>query len=220
MNDSWPIPANDDTGAALDTKGVRRRASLRWWLLATLAVVVGASAGATVARTYRHATFELSSSSAVTSSGGTFTRLRATVAPTFYLVDLEHPSRTISLRDFRGHNLVLNFWASWCPPCRKEMPVLTQAARQLKGRVDFVGLDTQDQRSAGLAFAKSFHVHYPLAFDTAQVWSSYGVYGLPTTFFISPTGQILGKQVGGLTRSRLSALIHQVFKFSTAKKLR
>jgi hypothetical protein len=98
------------------------------------------------------------------------------------------------------------------------MPALAQVARELKGKVDFVGLDTQDQRGAGLAFAKSTHVHYPLAFDTAQVWSSYGVYGLPTTFFISPSGQILGKQVGGLTRSRLLALIHQVFKVLVTQK--
>jgi hypothetical protein len=98
------------------------------------------------------------------------------------------------------------------------MPVLAHVAHQLAGKVDFVGLDTQDERSAGLAFAKSTNVHYPLAFDTAQVWSSYGVYGLPTTFFISTDGHILGKQVGGLTKSRLLALIHQVFKVTVTSK--
>ena len=218
MNNPSEIPKSDDTIPTFDARNVRRRAPLRWWLLATVAVVVGASAGTAVARTNRPASLGPSSSSVVTSSGGTFTRVRATAAPTFDLVDLEHPARTISLSDFRGHYLVVNFWASWCPPCRKEMPALAQVARQLKGKVDFVGLDTQDQRSAGLAFAKSTHVHYPLAFDTAQVWSSYGVYGLPTTFFVSPKGQILGKQVGGLTKSRLLALIRQVFKISTTKK--
>jgi hypothetical protein len=91
------------------------------------------------------------------------------------------------------------------------MPALAQVARQLRGKVGFVGLDTQDQRGAGLAFAKSTKVHYPLAFDTAQVWSSYGVYGLPTTFFISSDGHLLGKQIGGMTKSRLLSLIHEVF---------
>lgn len=85
-------------------------------------------------------------------------------------------------------------------------------------KVDFVGLDTQDERSAELAFAKSTNVHYPLAFETAQVWSSYGVYGLPTTFFISPDVRILGEQVGGLTKSRLLALIHEVFKVTVTSK--
>ena len=125
--------------------------------------------------------------------------------------------KTQSISQWQGKVLVVNFWASWCPPCRKEMPALAQVAHQLKGKVDFVGLDTQDQRSAGLAFAKSTHVHYPLAFDTVQVGSSYGVYGLPTTFFVSPSGQILGKQVGGLTKSRLLALIHQIFRVSVTQ---
>lgn len=217
MNNAPNVPVSDDTNATLETPKVSRRAPFRWWFLATAVVIVGASLGTAVARANRPAQLGPSSSSVVTSSGGIFTRVRATAAPSFDLVDLQHPTQTISLSEFRGHFLVVNFWASWCPPCRKEMPALAQVAHQLKGKVDFVGLDTQDQRSAGLAFAKSTHVHYPLAFDTAQVWSSYGVYGLPTTFFVSPSGQILGKQVGGLTKSRLLALIHQVFKVSVTQ---
>lgn len=191
-------------------QGGDRRAPLRWWLLAAAAIVLGASLGVTVARANRTIIVG-TSSNIVTSNGGTFTRIPSTPAPAFQLVDLESPQKTVSLNDFRGHFLILNFWASWCPPCRKEMPALASVAHQLAGRVDFVGLDTQDERSAGLAFAKSTNVHYPLAFDTAAVWSSYGVYGLPTTFFISPSGRILGKQVGGLTKPRLLTLIKQVF---------
>ena len=217
MNDAPDVPVSDDTNATLETPRVSRRAPFRWWILATVVVIVGASLGTAVARANRPAQLGPSSSSVVTSSGGIFTRVRATTAPPFDLVDLVHPARTISLSNFHGHFLVVNFWASWCPPCRKEMPALAQVAHQLKGTVDFVGLDTQDQRSAGLAFAKSTHVHYPLAFDTVQVGSSYGVYGLPTTFFVSPSGQILGKQVGGLTKSRLLALIHQIFRVSVTQ---
>jgi hypothetical protein len=91
------------------------------------------------------------------------------------------------------------------------MPALQRAASQFTGRIAFVGLDTQDEASAGLAFARSRDVTYPLASDNAQVWSAYGVYGLPTTFFISANGEIVGKQVGGMTLLRLEALIHQVF---------
>ena len=98
------------------------------------------------------------------------------------------------------------------------MPALARVAQQLAGKVDFVGLDTQDERSAGLAFAQSANVHYPLAFDTAQVWSAYGVYGLPTTFFVSSDGHILGKQVGGLTESRLFAIIQEVFNVQSTSK--
>lgn len=218
MNETSNVPICGDTNVTLGGPKVARRAPFRWWLLATVAILVGATLGTVVARANRPGSLGPSSSSVVTSNGGTFTRLHATTAPSFNLVDLEHPNRTISLNEFRGHALVVNFWASWCPPCRKEMPALAQVARQLKGKVDFVGLDTQDQRSAGLVFAKSTRVRYPLAFATAQVWSSYGVYGLPTTFFISASGQILGKQIGGLTKSRLLALIHQVFKVSVTQK--
>lgn len=218
MSDVSDIASNDNPNAKSETRNLHRRAPFRWWLLASVAVIVGASVGTAVARANRHAAFGLSSANVVTSNGGTFTRVHSTVAPTFSLVDLENPTQTISLRDFHGRNLIVNFWASWCPPCRKEMPALAEVARELKRRVAFVGLDTQDQRSAGLAFAKSTHVNYPLAFDTAEVWTSYGVYGLPTTFFISPSGRVLGKQVGGLTKSRLLRLIREVFNVSSTQK--
>ncbi len=217
MTGTANVPIDEGTDPPTQLPTGSRRVPFRWWLLAAAAVIVGASLGVTVARENRPGTVGASSSNIITSNGGTFTRLRATEAPSFNLVDLVHPSQSVSLQEFRGHPLVVNFWASWCPPCRKEMPALAQVAHQLKGKVDFVGLDTQDQRSAGLAFAKSTHVHYPLAFDTVQVGSSYGVYGLPTTFFVSPSGQILGKQVGGLTKSRLLALIHQIFRVSVTQ---
>ncbi len=212
------VPIGGETDVPLRSPVSSRRAPLRWWLLAATAVIVGTSLGVAVARANGPASLGTSSSNVITSNGGTFTRIHSTEAPLFNLVNLEHPSQTVSLKEFRGHPLVVNFWASWCPPCRKEMPALARVARQLAGRVDFVGLDTQDQRNAGLAFAKSTNVHYPLAFDTAQVWSEYGIYGLPTTFFISPDGHILGKQVGGLTKSRLLAIIHEVFNVGPTSK--
>ncbi len=218
MTGTANVPFDDGADPPTQLPTGSRRAPLRWWLLAAVAVIVGASLGVAVARANRPESLGASSSNIITSNGGTFTRLRATEAPSFNLVNLVHPSQSVFLKEFRGHPLVVNFWASWCPPCRKEMPALARVAQQLAGKVDFVGLDTQDQRSAGLAFARSTNVHYPLAFDTAQVWSAYGVYGLPTTFFIAPDGKILGKQVGGLTESRLIAIIHDVFDVRLASK--
>lgn len=211
MTGATNMPINEGKDPPTQSLTDARRVPLRWWLLAAAAVIVGASLGVAVARANRPGSLGVSSSDIITSNGGTFTRLRATEAPSFNLVNLAHPSRSVSLQEFRGHPLVINFWASWCPPCRKEMPALARVAQQLVGKVAFVGLDTQDERSAGLAFARSTNVHYPLAFDTAQVWSAYGVYGLPTTFFVSSDGHILGKQVGGLTQSRLLGILHEVF---------
>jgi thiol-disulfide isomerase/thioredoxin len=160
----------------------------------------------------------VSSSSVLNFGGGTFSRVKDTMAPSFQLVDLRQPRRTISLEKFHGHFLIVNFWASWCPPCRKEMPALARAAHQLGDKVDFVGLDYLDERDAALAFAKNTKVRYPLAFVSAQVWASYGGYGLPTTFFVSPDGHILGRQVGGLTKARLLSLVHQVFNVAVTTK--
>ncbi len=218
MTGTADTPLHAGTDAATQLPTGTRPAPLRWWLLAIAAVIVGASLGVAVARVNKPETLRASSSNIITSSGGIFTRIRETVAPSFDVVNLMHPSQSVSLQEFRGHPLVVNFWASWCPPCRKEMPALARVAQQMVGKVDFVGLDTQDERSAGISFARSTHVHYPLAFDTAQVWSAYGVYGLPTTFFISSDGHILGKQVGGLTESRLRAIVHEVFDVRSTTK--
>ena len=157
MTSTPEVPVEVDRDAPVGSRSVGRRAPLRWWLLATVAIVLGASLGTTVARANRTVILGTSSSNVVTSTGGTFTRIHATVAPSFHLVDLENPSRTISLNQFHGHFVIVNFWASWCPPCRKEMPTLADVAHQLASKVDFVGLDTQDERSAGLARMCTIH---------------------------------------------------------------
>jgi cytochrome c biogenesis protein CcmG/thiol:disulfide interchange protein DsbE len=153
----------------------------------------------------------LNTSSAQPLPGGYFSREHGQKAPRWQLPDLSRPAQVVSLAQFRGHPLVVNFWASWCPPCRKEMPALQHVARLLAGKVSFVGLDTQDERGAGLAFARRMAVTYPLATDNAQVYASYGVVGLPTTFFVSADGTIVGKQVGGMTEPGLKTIVREVF---------
>ena len=180
-------------------------------MITVAAVITGAGLGVVVGRLANPNTPGTSSAKVFTSTGGVFTRVSAVSAPTWNLPDLARPAQSVSLIQFLGHPVIINFWASWCPPCRAEMPALQYVASQFTGRIAFVGLDTQDEASAGLAFANSRGVTYPLASDNAQVWSAYGVYGLPTTFFVSADGRILGKQIGGMTLSRLETLIHQVF---------
>ena len=191
--------------------GPGRRGQKRMRILTAAAVITGAALGVLVGRIANPNAPGGSVSNVFTSTGGVFTNVSAFPAPTWNLPSLAVPSQNVALGQFRGHPLIVNFWASWCPPCRAEMPALQRAAKQFAGKLAFVGLDTQDEASAGLAFARSRGVTYPLASDNAQVWSAYGVYGLPTTFFISAEGRIMGKQTGGLTMSRLETLIHQVF---------
>lgn len=193
----------------------RPRAGRGWWALAAASVVVGSVLGVTATYLARPTPPHATSSQIITSTGGTFTKGSGHAAPAWALPELRNPKATVSLAQFKGHPLVVNFWASWCPPCRKEMPALAAAARRLAGRVDFVGVDTNDQRGAALAFAAKTGVGYPLAFDRyASAANNYAVYGLPTTFFLSPQGNVLGLQTGGMTAARLAQLVKQTFGIS------
>jgi len=214
------VPTNSGAGReAAGSMQIERaaRPGLRWWLLACASVIFGTTLGVFIARETHPSPLTPTSSNVFTSTGGVFTKESGAEAFPWTLPDLAAPNRTVSLSQFRGRPVIVNFWASWCPPCRKEMPALEHVSQLLRGRVAIVGLDTQDERSAGLAFAKEEHVTYPLATDNAQVWSGYGVFGLPTTFFISATGAVMGKQVGGMTESGLESLVLKVFGVSTGK---
>ena len=81
-------------------------------------------------------------------------------APAFSLPEVLVPSRQLTLADFRGRPLVLNFWASWCYPCQTEMPLLESAFRSARGAVQFIGVDTDDRRKAAAAFLARTHVSY------------------------------------------------------------
>ena len=134
------------------------------------------------------------------------------LAPSFTLANLANPSNQVSLSAFRGKPLVLNFWASWCVPCRTEMPLLERAYRAEKGKVQFLGVDSNDTPSAGLAFYDHVHVTYPAASDPkGSVATRYGLFGLPTTVFISPSGKIVGRFVGQLHANTLLAALKEAF---------
>jgi len=133
-------------------------------------------------------------------------------APPFSLPSLQDPHRNISLASFRGRPVVMNFWASWCVPCRTEMPVLEAAYKSEHGRVDFIGIDSNDTPTDAIAFLAQVHVTYPTVSDpTESVATKYLLYGLPTTVFISPTGKILGRHIGELRASTLRSALQQAF---------
>lgn len=109
----------------------------------------------------------------------------------------------ITLAQFRGHPVVLNFWASWCPPCRAEMPALEAAYHKYRARgVVVIGIDgATDTWAASRAFLDARGVTYPAGRDDAgQIAQAYHVAGLPTTFFITAQGRIAGVALtGGFT---------------------
>lgn len=133
-------------------------------------------------------------------------------APSFDLARVGALGDRVRLADFRGRPLVVNFWASWCVPCRREMPALEAVADRLEGRVAFVGINHLDTAGPAADFQREVGVRYPSGFDPeGNIASAYGVVGLPTTVLIDARGRIMTRHLGGLTESALADLIRQAF---------
>jgi len=107
--------------------------------------------------------------------------------------------REHSIVDFEGNVVVLNFWASWCPPCRKEIPALERLQKDYREkRLKVITIST-DSRKADLdAFLKKYPVHLPVLHDSKlKVWRKYRVFSLPTTFLIDRRGVVVERFLGG-----------------------
>jgi thiol-disulfide isomerase/thioredoxin len=106
--------------------------------------------------------------------------------------------KKLSLKDFRGKVVLLNFWASWCEPCREEMPAMEKLYKEYKEK-NFVVLAVavKDRKQDAINFVKELKITYPIALDPeAQVGSLYGAWGLPATYLIGPKGEGLARGWG------------------------
>ena len=106
--------------------------------------------------------------------------------------------KKISLKDFRGKIVLLNFWASWCVPCREEMPAMEKLYQEYKDK-NFVVLAVavKDRKQDAVDFVKELKITYPIALDPeAEVGSLYGAWGLPATYLIGPKGEGLARGWG------------------------
>lgn len=132
-------------------------------------------------------------------------------APDIELPLVVDPERTIDLRDVTGRPVVLNFWASWCVPCRREMPTFQAAHERLAGQVAFIGINHQDRREDALDLLAETGVTYPIGYDPAgDVARAYGLFGMPTTVFISAGGEILARRTGELDADELERTIEDL----------
>lgn len=127
------------------------------------------------------------------------------VAPGFQL-RLAGGTENMSLDQYRGKPLVVNFWATWCVPCYAEHPVLVAGARANSGRAQFLGVVYDDKEPKILEFLAQYGSSYPNLIDReGKTAIAYGVYGVPETFFIAGDGRIVAKHEGPLTPESLTA---------------
>ncbi len=132
------------------------------------------------------------------------------VPPDFLLTG---PGGEIRLSDLQGKAVVVNFWATWCPPCRREIPELIDAYERYRDRgLVVLGVDLQESESAVRDFATEFGISYPLVIDrtgeVADVWNIGGQFqGIPSTYFIDRTGVVRDIYNGTLTRDLLEERI-------------
>jgi cytochrome c biogenesis protein CcmG, thiol:disulfide interchange protein DsbE len=126
-------------------------------------------------------------------------------APAFSLPVLGQSGQQISLGDYAGKPLIVNFFASWCEPCQKETPLLAKFYRAEHGRVAIVGLDENDTQANATSFTHKEGVGYPVGFDPeVTAASAYGVAGLPQTFFLDARHRIVDRVFGAVTQADLN----------------
>jgi cytochrome c biogenesis protein CcmG, thiol:disulfide interchange protein DsbE len=127
-------------------------------------------------------------------------------APAFTLPSLRDLSKDISLSSFDGRPLIVNFFASWCGPCKKETPLLARFYRQQAGSVVIVGVDANDKAPAARRFVQADAVTYPIAFEsTPATADAYGVVAIPQTFFLNARHRIVKRIYGDVTMKELTA---------------
>jgi thiol-disulfide isomerase/thioredoxin len=126
--------------------------------------------------------------------GGSVARVAAG-APDFRLSDLG--GRTVSLRDYKGKIVLLNFWATWCASCKEEMPALNALYKRRKNDFELLAASVdQGGRKDVMAFVAAYDPAFPVLLADLATQQAYGVHDLPTSFLIAPDGRIIRRYLG------------------------
>ncbi|MGG0174962.1 TlpA family protein disulfide reductase [Gottfriedia acidiceleris] len=130
-------------------------------------------------------------------------------APDIQLMTLDE--KKVNLSSFKGKKVILNFWATWCPPCQDEIPVLEKFHKEHKD-IEMIGVADYIGEKKDLNFIKNFvnknSMNYRILIDeNGDDFRKYGVISIPTTYFINPNGEVVFKQIGPLTEKQLNAFL-------------
>ncbi|HWQ04752.1 MAG TPA: TlpA disulfide reductase family protein [Longilinea sp.] len=129
-------------------------------------------------------------------------------APDFSLKDLN--GETVRLDDFHGKVVVVNFWATWCIPCREEMPLLQQFSVENFQDVVVLGIDLDEPRDLVASYTKQFQIDFPVLLDAgSKVADRYFIHGFPTTIVVDTDGKIMAIHIGKLTQENLMEFMEQ-----------
>ena len=151
------------------------------------------------------------------SSGGKIARAvdagKTIKAPAFSRPRIDKAG-TLTLASLRGKVVVMNFWASWCIPCKGESPILQAGSKRWASKgVVFVGVNEQDLRGPARAFMKRYGITYPVITDNGPLIGHYGVTGFPETFFVDRRGRVVPPHVTGVvTRASLDQAIRRALR--------
>jgi cytochrome c biogenesis protein CcmG/thiol:disulfide interchange protein DsbE len=132
------------------------------------------------------------------------------MAPDFTLTSFD--ARTLTLSELRGQVVIINFWASWCPPCREEAAYLEQTWRKYKDQgVIFIGVDWVDTEKEALAYMDEFDLTYFNGPDIGtRIAQAYNIQGVPETFYVAKNGQLRGVHIGPLKSPELDQKIEEL----------
>ncbi len=131
-------------------------------------------------------------------------------APNFVLTSTD--GKNIKLSDFRGKVVIVDFWATWCPPCRKGIPDLIELQKEFKDNLVVIGISLdQDTKSDVIPFMKKYGINYPIVYGDNQVVMEYGsINAIPTSFVINKEGKIVDKHIGLVPKSDYESKIKEI----------
>lgn len=132
------------------------------------------------------------------------------MAPDFTITGFD--GRTVTLSEVRGQVVIVNFWASWCPPCREEAAYLEETWRKYEGKgVIFIGVDWVDTEKEALAYIDEFDITYLNGPDVGtRAAQAYNIQGVPETFFVAKNGELRGVHIGPLKSPQLDEKIEEL----------